>query len=267
MAVPRTPNYHGRKLLRELKRLREQAGMTRERAGDELRMTPRKLSRIENGQLPKYHETQVMLKVYHLRPEQWPEYLTLWELARKPGWWQESGPRDCGYIGMEQQASTMTEFRLGLLPELLQTESYARTSLAHTEDSDTEAITRIRRQHRLFTTESPLRLHTLIHEPVLYQGVDREQLLQLVERADMPNVTLQVVPQSAGLHDGLTGSAILLEFDDPQEPALAFTETVLGLSQAQNEATTSAIQVLLRRLTELAMGPEDSLDMVKSLVK
>jgi hypothetical protein len=41
-------NYHGRRLLRQLRELRLQAGLTQTQAGDRVRMEFQKLSRIEN---------------------------------------------------------------------------------------------------------------------------------------------------------------------------------------------------------------------------
>lgn len=272
MGTPGMPNFHGRQLLRELKRLREQAGMTQDDAGARLHLTLQKLSRIENGQLPGYHETRAMLKLYGLTPEEWTPYLELWERAKKRGWWRQYRLHDSSYICMEQEASTLIEFQLGRLPELLQTEGYARKCLRAStprwSDPEVEAgvSVRIRRQDRLFAGEKPLVLHALIHEPALWQGVDQQQLIQLVERAQMPNVTVQIVPQSAGLHSGLDGSAILLGFDDPQESDIVFTETVLGLAQSQDEERTSSVRVMLQHIAGRAMSPEDSLDMLKSMI-
>jgi hypothetical protein len=173
---------------------------------------------------------------------------------------------------MEQEASTLIEFQLGRLPELLQTEAYARKCLRagtprrSAQEIDAGVSVRIRRQDRLFAGEKPLVLHAIIHEPTLWQGVDQQQLIQLVERAQMPNVTVQIVPQSAGLHSGLDGSVILLGFDDPQEPDIVFTETVLGLAQSQDEERTSSVRVMLQHIAGRAMSPEDSLDLLKSMI-
>jgi transcriptional regulator with XRE-family HTH domain len=272
MGTPGMPNFHGRQLLRELKRLREQAGMTQDEAGGRLHLTLQKLSRIENGQLPGYHETRAMLKLYGLTPGEWTPYLELWERAKKRGWWRQYGLRDCSYVCMEQEASTLIEFQLGRLPELLQTESYARACLrgagprADGLDIEAGVSVRMRRQDRLFSGEKPLVLHALIHEPTLSQGVGRQQLIQLVERAQTPNVTVQIVPQSAGPHSGLDGSVILLGFDDPQEPDIVFTETVLGLAQSQEEDRTSSVRVMLQHIAGRAMSKDDSLDMLKSMI-
>jgi transcriptional regulator with XRE-family HTH domain len=271
MGTPGTPNYHGRQLLRELKRLRELAGMTQDDAGNELHLTLQKLSRIENGQLPGYHEMRAMLKVYGLPRHGWEPYLALWERARQRGWWRKFTLVDPTYVSMEQEAAQMTEFQVCRIPELLQTERYARAVYEHAMPRyNAKAIAnnvavRIRRQDRLYD-DSPLVLHTLLHEPVLRQGVDRAQLVQLMERAEMPNVTLQLVPQSLGLHSGLDGSAILLAFDDPNEPQIVFTHSVLGLSQSQDGERASAVRTMLDHLAKQAMSPADSLIALKRLI-
>jgi transcriptional regulator with XRE-family HTH domain len=266
------PNFHGRQLLRELKRLREQAGMTQDDAGSRLHLTLQKLSRIENGQLPGYHETRAMLKLYGLTPEEWTPYLELWERAKKRGWWRQYRLHDSSYICMEQEATTLIEFQLGRLPELLQIESYARKCLhsapprSSDKEIEAEVSVRLRRQDRLLAAERPLVLHALIHEPTLSQGVDHKQRMHLVELAMTSNVTVQIVPQSAGLHSGLGGSVTLLGFDDAQEPDIVFTETVLGLAQSQDEDRTSSVRMMLQHIAGLAMSPEDSLDMLKSMI-
>jgi len=91
-------------------------------------------------------------------------------------------------------------------------------------------------------------------------------LLQLVQRAQMPNVTIQIVTQSLGLHAGLDGSVILLEFDDPHEPQIAFADTILGLNYSQDADRTSIVRTTLEHLAKQALSPADSLDMLNRLV-
>ncbi|ALG12938.1 helix-turn-helix domain-containing protein [Kibdelosporangium phytohabitans] len=265
MATPTLPNYHGRQLLRELKRMRELAGLTQDDAGKRLHMTLQKLSRIENGQLPGYHELRAMLRVYGLPRHDWEEALALWELARERGWWREFGLKDSSYVCMEQEAEHLVEFQLGTLPPLLQTERYACASLQHTDQPQTAVNIRLRRQQRL-SGKNPLTVHSLIHEPTLHQGVDREQLRLLVDRALTAFVTLQIVPQTAGLHSGLDGSVMLLSFSDPHEPDIVFTESPLGLTQSQDATKTSAIRRRLDELTAIALPPDDSLNTIRALI-
>ncbi|NRN65759.1 XRE family transcriptional regulator [Kibdelosporangium sp. 4NS15] len=242
-----TPNYHGRQLLRELIRLREQAGL-------------QKLSRIGNGQLPTYHEMQAMLVAYGLEHEECTLYFNLWEQAKKPGWWRECGLRDCSYVCMEQEASTMTEFQLGFLPELLQTERKQSRGRPSGECPIATAAKALRQKEASGPTYAHPRTHSAPRS-------GRKQQLRLIERAKLPNVTLQVVPQSTGMHAGLVGSVILLDFDDPHEPDIAFTETVLGVAHTQDEARISNMRKVLLEVAAMALSPEDSLDVIKPLAR
>nr|CEL16784.1 Putative DNA-binding protein [Kibdelosporangium sp. MJ126-NF4]CTQ91987.1 Putative DNA-binding protein [Kibdelosporangium sp. MJ126-NF4] len=245
--------------------MRELADMTQDEAGRRLHLALQKLSRIENGQLPGYHELRAMLRVYGVPRQDWDGPLELWELARERGWWRDFGLKDSGYVCMEHEAARLFEFHLGVLPPLMQTERYALASLQHKGDPETAVSIRLRRQQRLLG-DAPLAVHSLIHEPVLHQGVDREQLRLLVERAQMANVTLQVVPQSAGLHGGLDGTVMLLSFTDPNEPDIVFTESPLGLAQSQEPTVTGILSRQLDRLAGLALPPDDSVDTIKALI-
>ncbi|MEV4320221.1 helix-turn-helix transcriptional regulator [Actinocrispum sp. NPDC049592] len=265
------PNYYGRQLVRTIRRLREQCELTQEEAGAKLHLSLQKLSRIENGQLPGYHELRAMLKLYGLPQSGWDPCFRLWERAKQRGWWRKFGVPDTTYICMEQEASRMTEFALGRLPELLQTEGYARRAAQCGFPGDEAAAdgavkVQLRRQDRLFRDEEQLTLHVLLHEPALYQGGDREQWIELYQRAQLPNITVQVIEQRAGLHSGLDGPVALLEFDDPEEPDIVFAGSVLGLSSTQDEERTAAVRARLERLTELALSPEDTLAALRGLI-
>lgn len=266
MACAPPPNYYGRQLIRRLKILREQAHFTQQEAGDKLNLTLQKLSRFENGQLPGWHELRAMLDLYGIPSGEWDEYLELWQLAKKPGWWRKYNLKDPRYVRMEHEASIVHEFQLGYLPELLQTEQYARMTFAHkgSRTIETEVMIRMRRQDRL-TSDTPLHLHTIVHEPVLSQGVDRAQLIRLTQRAQLPTVTFQVLPQDRGLHEGLRGALTLLSFDDRKEPDIAFTETVLGWSDTQNAERTAQVRRVFDRLAALALSPDDSLGLLAGL--
>ncbi len=265
------PNYYGRQLVRTVRKLREQAELTQEEAGAKLHLSLQKLSRIENGQLPGYHELRAMLKLYGLPQYDWESCFRLWERAKQRGWWRKFGVPDSTYICMEQEASRMTEFVLGRLPELLQTEGYARRAVQDWFPGDEEAVestvkVRLRRQDRLFQDEEQLTLHVLLHEPALYQGGDREQWIELYQRAQLPNITVQVIEQRTGLHSGLDGPVTLLEFDDPEEPDIAFAGCVLGQSHTQDPDRTAAVRARLEQLTELALTPEETLDALRGLI-
>ncbi|MET0136559.1 MAG: helix-turn-helix transcriptional regulator [Kibdelosporangium sp.] len=264
------PNYHGRQLIRSLKELRELARFTQQEAGDRLNLTLQKLSRLENGQLPGYHELCAMLDLYGLPTAEWPPHLEKWELAKKPGWWRKFGLKDPRYVRMEHEASAKYEFQLGHLPTLLQTDRYTRdlmlrkAKLPSERTIATELAVRKIQQDRLHNGHR-LRLHTMLHEPTLHQGVDRAQLVRLIDQAQLPTVTLQIVPHTGALHAGLYGSVILLSFDDPEEPDIAFTDSLLGLAQTQDVKVTATVRTTLDHLASTAMTPEQSLALLRAM--
>lgn len=272
MASTPDPNYHGRQLTRVLRVLREQAGLTQFDAGRRLHLTLQKVSRLENGQLPSYHELQAMLDLYGLPVGDWDQYLGLWERAKERGWWRKYGLTDAHYVVMEDAASEAYEFQLGYLPELLQTEQYAQMTC--TDDAAATSIktinskikVRIARQRRLLA-DPPLRLHSIVHEPVLHQGVDRAQFTHLIRQATLPNVTFQILPQDRGLHQGLRGSLMLLSFADSNEPDIAFSESALGCSDTQDNEQTSTARRTLDRLAALALSPDESVELLAALEK
>jgi transcriptional regulator with XRE-family HTH domain len=79
------PNYHGRQLVRALKQLRETAaGIHQQDVAEQAHFTVQKVSRIESGQVPGYHELQALLTIYNVPPDDWLPYLELWEQAKAP---------------------------------------------------------------------------------------------------------------------------------------------------------------------------------------
>jgi transcriptional regulator with XRE-family HTH domain len=255
-------NYHGRQLVRELRKLRSQARLSQVEAGERAHMDHQKLSRIEQQQqLPTYHEMIFLLDVYGILSCDVTPYFDLWKLAKQRGWWREYTLEDNNYLRMEDEAAAKREFQLGHLPTLLQTESYARatldTAVRSRKTVDKLLALRMHQQERLLA-KHPLTLHSFVPESVLHQSlVDRSQITLLLERAELPNVTLQIVPRQL-VHEGLHGSAILLSFNDPAESDIAFADTPLGMTESQHPQQIATITRILDQLTSLALSPDDS---------
>jgi transcriptional regulator with XRE-family HTH domain len=268
-----TLNYHGRRLLRQMRELRLQAGLTQQQAGDRVRLEFQKLSRIENAQLPSYHELVMLLAVYGLTDDEAAVYIELWEQARKKAWWRKFGHHDnSGNLTAEDQASTMVAFDLGHLPDLLQTEDYARELHQHLTlgpglSVEARLTVLLRRQERLYVVnERQLELHSIVHESVLRQTCDREQLLRLIEWNKLPNVRLQVLPQSARFHPGLAGSMVLFGFPDVDEPDQAFTSDVTCGLRPVKHGDTFLVSQALKELERLALTTRKTLQLLTKLV-
>ena len=142
------------------------------------------------------------------------------------------------YIGLEAGAASIRNFEPIVVPDLLQTEEYARQMSKNRpreldrDDIDRRVQVRMERQ-RILTREDRPRLWAVVDEAVIRRVVGgpevmREQLQHLIDCAEQGKTTLQVVPFGAGAHAGTTGPFIILDFAEPTDPAVVYVETLAG---------------------------------------
>jgi hypothetical protein len=127
------------------------------------------------------------------------------------------------YLDLEGYATRIRCYVTALVPELLQTEDYAKalirsSPLLRTYDADKHVRIRMRRQEILTRSPQPARVEFLIDETALRRviGVPRvtaAQLRALVDRAALPNVSVRVIPHRAGMYPTLEiGAFTILDF-------------------------------------------------------
>ncbi len=246
-----------------LRDLREQAGVTFDRAAEALSVNPTTVRRMEKadvGLKPVYVEK--LLQVYGVGHAECLAFLALVEEANNPGWWHRF--RDVLptwfslYVSLEQSASVIRAYEPHCVPGLLQTEEYARALLrvgfpgATDEELRRRTALRMERQGLLDRTR-PVRLWAVIDETVLRRPVGgpaamRRQLDRLAEAAAMPNVALQILPFSAGPHPGMFGPCQLFRFDIPELPDIVYTESLTGAVYHDERADTVAYLEALDRM-------------------
>lgn len=276
MARRNRPTLRRRIFGRELRRLREEAGLTQEEAARALEYTDSTISRIEQGQLPNLHALRAMLDLYGLTADQWPPYEDMYRKAKEKGWWRAYGVDDRGFISMEDEACLVREYQPGFVPGQLQSADYIRSIF--TVDRlgrsrrwiENQVALRLKRQERL-TADPPLRFHTVIDEPMLHRAVGgREvwssQLRQIVERSQLPNVTVQVLPQSVITPDGWNGMFSVLSFPDASDPDLAYIEHGFGAVHIEREDQVAACRLTFDHLSSVALPPPESVTLIERLV-
>jgi transcriptional regulator with XRE-family HTH domain len=264
-----------RQLGRQLKLLRESAGLTLESAAPKLDWSASKLSRIEKAQQAvDVHGLRSMLDLYEVAGDDWIELIALCRESRQRGWWRAYGLGDESYVGFEAEAVRVTEFALTSVPGLLQTQAYSRAlfdgSLVRRTRAERRNLVGIRaiRQQRLTSAEHPVELDTVIDESVLHRPcggaeVFAQQLEHLVTTAELPSVTLQVLPTGVGAELPITSGFFVLDFGDLGEPDMAYAEHSLGAVFVQTEKEVTGSRVLFDRLRSLALGPGDSVDLIR----
>ncbi len=235
-----------------------------------------KMIRIEAGTVGiSTTDLKALLDHYRLDdPDLTSQLVALARAARERSWWSVyrdiASPGLLQLIGYEAASFVIRNFETLLVPGLLQTEDYAHAVLrSMQEEATAERINtwveiRMRRQEQLDRDDPPLLFFILDEAAVrrLIGGKDvmRRQLHYLVEMADKPNVTIEIVPFSTGAHPGLKGPFVIIEFPDPGDDDVLFLEArgdfIRGGISEEGEA--SAHRETFEQLRRLSLSPDDS---------
>ncbi|MER5670486.1 helix-turn-helix domain-containing protein [Pseudonocardia alni] len=202
-----------------------------------LEMSASKLSRIETGQVePKYRDVRDLLEIYDASPESREQLLSWATDAKSPGWWQPFNSTVAVadldmFISLEAESASELMFSTPITG-LLQTEAYARSILsdafpaASPAELDRLVEIRIGRQAVVDPARQdapPLTLHAVMDESALHRGRDRavlrEQVRHILERAEQPNIEVQILPFTAGYTRAVSTFAIF----EPRETTSDWT--------------------------------------------
>ena len=274
--VETSPSFRRRRLGRRLRQLREKAGLTLDEAAKLLEKHRLALWRIENGQTKAdVHLVRSMMDVYDVRDDQ---LLNLARDAARKGWWRQYGLADLGYVDVETEAVRVLEYAVQTIPGLLQTEAYLRAHMAGAslprtpEEIENQVKVRQIRQERLTDDEYPLELVAVIDEAALHRPIGgpdvmRAQLTHLQLVGELDRVTVQILPYSAGRHDGMNGAFTVLEFPEPDDPELLYVHHVAGAPHLEKAEDVRAARMTHDKLRAQALTPEESVRFIERLVQ
>lgn len=231
MASDQGPIVQSALLRNELVRLRKEKGMTQEQVARKLEWSPSKLIRIEGGKNAITRtDLQALLMTYDVTSESRHERLqALARGAREPAWWNKyKGEVDDGFltfVGYSAGASYIRSYHGTLVPGLLQTREYAEvmsTGMVSQTIRATAVRIRMQRQEELARRESPPRQFYVLDEAVIRRhvgvatdpGIMPAQLIELADTSEArDDLTIRIIPFSAGAHLGVYGPFTLLEFE------------------------------------------------------
>lgn len=247
MANGDSPLVQRRRLRAELRKARQatEPQLTQEQVAHEMDWSLSKVIRIESGSSGiSANDLKALLQLYGVRdPQQVDSLLALARAARARSWW--SPYRDVApsallqLIEYESAASVVRQFEPTYIPGIVQTEDYAHAVLQNYYDEQLASDSiralvelRIRRQD-LFDSENSPSFQFMVDEAAVRRlvggaSVMRRQLRRLIEVADKPNVTVEFVPFSAGLHPGIKGPFEIIEFAEPADLDIVFLESPRG---------------------------------------
>ncbi|MDF5753219.1 helix-turn-helix transcriptional regulator [Spongiactinospora sp. TRM90649] len=256
-----------------LRALRESMGISREEAGEAIRASHSKISRLELARIGcKLRDVADLLTLYGVSGED--ERATLLELAQHantPGWW--SAYSDVtphwlhAYLGLEQAASLIRTYEVQFVPGLLQTAGYARAVISLGDIGVSESRVergvelRMGRQQILHRAHPP-RLWAVLDEAALRRpiggaAVMRAQIQHLIEAADMPHITIQILPFTAGGHAASGGPITILRLPERVLPDVVYLEQLASALYPDRPADVAHYTHVMNRLaTEAAPAVE-----------
>jgi hypothetical protein len=267
----------------QLHHLRETAGLTPDQAGYEIRASRSKISRMENGRVGfKERDVADLLTLYGVTDaDQRAAVLSLARQANTPGWWSRYNDVLAdwfeAYLGLEAAASVIRTFELQFVHGLFQTEAYARavTLLGHNaaqaEQIDHRVNLRLKRQDMLTGPESP-QVWSVIDEaalrrPVGNRAVMRAQLDHLLEVAELPRVTIQVMPFARGGHAAASGQFTILRFAEQELPDVVYIEQLTSALYLEKREDVDHYMEVMDHLSIQALPPDRTAGFLTELAR
>ncbi|GGT99287.1 helix-turn-helix domain-containing protein [Streptomyces violascens] len=281
MASNVNPTVRRRRLGQELRRLRELKGMTAEEVAERLLVSQSKISRLENGRRSiSQRDVRDLCGVYEVEDHRIVDSLMqMAKDSRQQGWWHAFGDIPYSvYIGLETDAASLRVYDPQVVPGLLQTPQYAEALIAgalpETAPTDVEkrVNVRLRRQERVRATENPLRLWVVIDEAALRRRVGDKQLMIdqlefLIERSQLPHVTVQVLPFSMGAHPGINGQYAILEFPDASDSSVVYIEGVTSDLYLEKANDVQKYSVMYEHLRAQALNVDQTREFITGIAK
>jgi transcriptional regulator with XRE-family HTH domain len=176
------------------------------------------------------------------------------------------------FLEMEERATVLRNWESMVVPGLLQTEAYARGVLRGARPTDSDAaieqlVTARMARQDIWEREDPEPpiLSAILGETVLRQRVGdakvmREQLGRLVEAAENPRITIQVMPFTAAAHPGLLGSFVVASFANG--PDAAYLDSVLDGQVSERRKQVAQAGLLYDTLAREALSSGRSVEMI-----
>ena len=263
----------------QLRRLREAADISAEKAGYSIRGSRSKISRMETGRVGlKVRDVEDLLTLYGVADDQErAKVIALARRSREPEWWTRYNDILPDwfetYLGLESAATSIRTFEMQFVPGLLQTEGYARavTMLGHQtalpEEVERRVGLRLGRQELLSRAQPP-RVWAVMDEAVLRRPIGgpqvmHAQLRRLTEAARLPHVTLQVVPFARGGHAGASGSFSILRFEERDLPDVVYIEQLTSAVYLDQRTDVEHYLEVVDQLSGEALTPTETVRFIE----
>lgn len=265
----------------QLRKLREEAGLSRDAAGYTIRASGSKMSRLELGRVSfKERDVADLLVLYGVTDaDERDMLLSLAGRANEQGWWHRYSDilPDWfqAYVGLEEAAQRIRTYEGHLVPGLLQTEEYARALCRAQTTSEAEVERRVRLRvdrQAVLTRSSPPHVWAVIDEAALHRRVGgpdvlRAQLEHLVALTKLPNVTLQVLTFDAGANSAEGRPMVLFRFAAYDLPDIVYLEQLTSALYLDKRDDVEHYVSVMDRLAVQAAPPDRTADLISRILQ
>jgi len=262
----------------ELEALRTAAKLTLQDVGKGLGVSASTISRLENGKRePTIEEVSAILAVIGITGEERERLLDQARGGNGSGLVEANNPtvQSRTYLNFETRATAITNFELMLVPGLVQTPEYAHAIISAIQVDESEPSIEIRVGRRmarqailgrrkpphlnLILTEAALRL------PIGGPDIMARQIRHLTGLADLPHVTLQVIPAEVGGHAGLLGQFVILDFAN-DKTVVHIEDRTTGIF-LDDPVRVALYRLTVEKLLAAALDEEGSVRLMMSIAR
>lgn len=277
-----------RQLGRHLRELRARCGVSVKAASDHLDCSVQKIWRIERGAgAVRVTDVRELCDYYGADEAMTDVLVGLARQTRAKGWWQSYGDAVPEwfelYVSLEAAATRLRTFSAALVHGLLQAPAYMdslfeadRPEMSEADRRERVAIKTERRGLLTRHFPPPPRLEVIIWEPVLRCPTDTpgaldQQLFHLLQAQQLPNVSIRVLPLSAGPHRAsVTGEFTILDFPAEgayPEPTTVYLESRTGALYLDRPREAQIYDGIWAGLATKALSEEESSKLITSIMR
>ncbi|SBT68213.1 hypothetical protein GA0070622_5309 [Micromonospora sediminicola] len=214
------------------------SGETADSLAAQIGVDPKTAAKWANpGRIPQTrHRNRVAELLGREAEHLWPDVLK----RREPAWFRR-------WVDVEREAVALRAFQLAWVPGLLQTEEYARATLAWEALTPAEVeelvSARIARQAVLSKERGPLFV-AVMDQAVLERPITADpavmgaQLAHLVRWAELPSVELHIVPGETRAYPGLNGPFTIADLPDGARVAHVDSQARAQIVEQASELAT-----------------------------
>ncbi len=271
-----------RRLGSALRNYRQAVKLDQPHAAEVIASSQARISRIETGHAtPRVIEVRLLLDAYGITDQEVRDKLEdLAKRSKNRGWWLEHAAHlradYLDHIALEDDATYIREWQPVLVPGLLQTPAYAEAVITATPHyiapERVAQLVKVREGRQAKIEEGGATYATIIWEgaiahPVVSVDVHREQLSTMLDVGKRQNVTVQILPFSAGTVAGAAAGFSSFSFESEPTVEAVTLENLRGTSVLEGPEDLAAYANAFDQLRSSALAPDASARLVRSALR